>query len=104
MGDQGMTCLVYTYRSNGSTAWGGRACLEADVSKQLLEIWNKAKTKERDAMLWGDEVYPTRLSLGVAVRINRPVDRVSGRHVFQGQSQGLVVAPPGRYSEGPGCR
>ncbi|KAF7540990.1 hypothetical protein G7054_g986 [Neopestalotiopsis clavispora] len=24
--------------------------------KQLLEIWNKAKTKERDAMLWGDEV------------------------------------------------
>ncbi|KAK3378062.1 glutamate-cysteine ligase-domain-containing protein [Podospora didyma] len=24
--------------------------------KQLLEIWNKAKVKERDAMLWGDEV------------------------------------------------
>ncbi|KXH32970.1 glutamate-cysteine ligase, partial [Colletotrichum nymphaeae SA-01] len=24
--------------------------------KQLLEIWNKAKSKERDAMLWGDEV------------------------------------------------
>ncbi|ERT01725.1 glutamate--cysteine ligase catalytic subunit [Sporothrix schenckii 1099-18] len=24
--------------------------------KQLLEIWNKAKTKERDALLWGDEV------------------------------------------------
>jgi glutamate--cysteine ligase catalytic subunit len=24
--------------------------------KQLLEIWNKAKGKERDAMLWGDEV------------------------------------------------
>ncbi|KXX73924.1 Glutamate--cysteine ligase [Madurella mycetomatis] len=24
--------------------------------KQLLEIWNKAKNKERDAMLWGDEV------------------------------------------------
>ncbi|KAI2625075.1 GCS-domain-containing protein [Hypoxylon sp. NC1633] len=23
--------------------------------KQLLEIWNRAKTKERDAMLWGDE-------------------------------------------------
>ncbi|KJZ78733.1 Glutamate--cysteine ligase [Hirsutella minnesotensis 3608] len=23
---------------------------------QLLEIWNKAKSKERDAMLWGDEV------------------------------------------------
>ncbi|TKW49340.1 Glutamate--cysteine ligase, partial [Colletotrichum tanaceti] len=24
--------------------------------KQLLEIWNKAKSKERDALLWGDEV------------------------------------------------
>ncbi|KAI0377254.1 GCS-domain-containing protein [Hypomontagnella monticulosa] len=24
--------------------------------KQLLEIWNKAKRKERDAMLWGDEI------------------------------------------------
>ncbi|ROT41378.1 glutamate-cysteine ligase [Sodiomyces alkalinus F11] len=24
--------------------------------KQLLEIWNKAKGKERDAMLWGDEI------------------------------------------------
>ncbi|KAK4141301.1 glutamate-cysteine ligase-domain-containing protein [Dichotomopilus funicola] len=24
--------------------------------RQLLEIWNKAKGKERDAMLWGDEV------------------------------------------------
>ncbi|OAA72628.1 glutamate-cysteine ligase catalytic subunit [Akanthomyces lecanii RCEF 1005] len=24
--------------------------------KQLLEIWNKAKGKERDALLWGDEV------------------------------------------------
>ncbi|XDG04483.1 hypothetical protein ABKA04_004098 [Annulohypoxylon sp. FPYF3050] len=28
----------------------------ADPSQQLLEIWNKAKHKERDAMLWGDEV------------------------------------------------
>lgn len=26
--------------------------------QQLLEIWNKAKGKERDAMLWGDEVPP----------------------------------------------
>jgi hypothetical protein len=25
--------------------------------RQLLEIWNKAKTKERDALLWGDEVH-----------------------------------------------
>ncbi|KAJ1326540.1 glutamate--cysteine ligase catalytic subunit [Microdochium nivale] len=24
--------------------------------KQLLEIWNKAKHKERDALLWGDEI------------------------------------------------
>jgi hypothetical protein len=26
--------------------------------QQLLEIWNKAKGKERDALLWGDEVCP----------------------------------------------
>jgi glutamate--cysteine ligase catalytic subunit len=26
--------------------------------KQLLEIWTKAKGKERDALLWGDEVSP----------------------------------------------
>ena len=26
-------------------------------SKQLLEIWRKAKVKERDALLWGDEVW-----------------------------------------------
>ena len=25
--------------------------------KQLLTIWNKAKGKERDALLWGDEVH-----------------------------------------------
>jgi glutamate--cysteine ligase catalytic subunit len=24
--------------------------------QQLLAIWNKAKGKERDALLWGDEV------------------------------------------------
>lgn len=28
--------------------------------QQLLEIWNKAKYKERDAMLWGDEVIEPR--------------------------------------------
>ncbi|TQS31793.1 hypothetical protein Golomagni_07913, partial [Golovinomyces magnicellulatus] len=28
----------------------------AAALSQLLEIWNKAKGKERDAMLWGDEV------------------------------------------------
>lgn len=27
------------------------------LPQQLLEIWNKAKTKERDALLWGDEVH-----------------------------------------------
>lgn len=25
--------------------------------KQLLTIWGKAKGKERDALLWGDEVW-----------------------------------------------
>ncbi|KAL7820374.1 glutamate-cysteine ligase domain-containing protein [Trichoderma aethiopicum] len=34
-------------RANQVREWGIR---------QLLEIWNKAKGKERDAMLWGDEV------------------------------------------------
>ncbi|KAK4200664.1 putative glutamate--cysteine ligase [Triangularia verruculosa] len=34
-------------RAHHVRAWG---------IKQLLEIWNKAKVKERDAMLWGDEV------------------------------------------------
>ncbi len=29
-------------------------------AQQLLEIWNKAKGKERDALLWGDEVTLTR--------------------------------------------
>ena len=27
----------------------------SNLGQQLLEIWNKAKHKERDAMLWGDE-------------------------------------------------
>lgn len=27
-----------------------------DDEQQLLAIWNKAKGKERDALLWGDEV------------------------------------------------
>jgi glutamate--cysteine ligase catalytic subunit len=30
--------------------------LLSDTPQQLLEIWNKAKGKERDALLWGDEV------------------------------------------------
>lgn len=37
--------------------------------QQLLEIWNKAKGKERDIMLWGDEVWSwlSRLPHGVPV-------------------------------------
>jgi glutamate--cysteine ligase catalytic subunit len=31
-------------------------CLGLICEQQLLEIWEKAKGKERDAMLWGDEV------------------------------------------------
>jgi hypothetical protein len=30
--------------------------MNPSTAQQLLEIWNKAKGKERDAMLWGDEV------------------------------------------------
>lgn len=33
--------------------------------QQLLEIWNKAKGKERDALLWGDEVTRPRFNLAV---------------------------------------
>lgn len=33
--------------ANQVRAWG---------IEQLLTIWNKAKGKERDALLWGDEV------------------------------------------------
>lgn len=29
---------------------------ELTVCQQLLAIWNRAKGKERDALLWGDEV------------------------------------------------
>ena len=29
------------------------------MPQQLLEIWRKAKGKERDALLWGDEVCRT---------------------------------------------
>lgn len=33
-----------------------------DYKQQLLEIWRNAKGKERDALLWGDEVRKTCLS------------------------------------------
>lgn len=47
MGNQGefTSCELLTKRGQRLTR-----------PKQLLEIWNKAKTKERDALLWGDEV------------------------------------------------
>lgn len=28
-----------------------------NFQQQLLAIWNRAKGKERDALLWGDEVW-----------------------------------------------
>ncbi len=34
------------------------------LSKQLLTIWRKAKGKERDALLWGDEVQSFRPNIG----------------------------------------
>ena len=38
-------------------AYGDSRCRGTNrLQQQLLEIWNKAKTKERDALLWGDEV------------------------------------------------
>ena len=30
-----------------------------DTTKQLLTIWRNARGKERDALLWGDEVWLT---------------------------------------------
>ncbi|KAK5658543.1 hypothetical protein OQA88_1935 [Cercophora sp. LCS_1] len=40
----------------GGTRQHGWDAYSIDRLQQLLEIWNKAKGKERDAMLWGDEV------------------------------------------------
>lgn len=34
--------------------------IAADGSQQLLATWNRAKGKERDALLWGDEVCAIR--------------------------------------------
>jgi hypothetical protein len=47
-------------------SWGIEVCLEYPVERhdssralqQLLAIWRDYKGKERDALLWGDEVHP----------------------------------------------
>lgn len=47
--------------------------------QQLLAIWNKAKGKERDALLWGDEVRDTcDINENICSNI---LDRVSGRQL-----------------------
>lgn len=35
---------------------GNRLILGLNELQQLLTIWGKARVKERDALLWGDEV------------------------------------------------
>jgi hypothetical protein len=37
-------------------------CSNVDL-QQLLAIWRNAKGKERDALLWGDEVRLTQVSM-----------------------------------------
>ena len=50
MGYQGSRRQQHLFCAQGAVA-------KAETTwQQLLEIWNKAKGKERDAMLWGDEV------------------------------------------------
>ena len=64
-----------------------RAVIDQYVSQQLLEIWNKAKGKERDIMLWGDEVLllpPTAVCLVQPSNILSFIGRVLGCDLFQG--------------------
>jgi hypothetical protein len=51
------------------------------VVQQLLAIWNRAKGKERDAMLWGDEVC-TPLMYASGSRSHSTVISVFVLHVF----------------------
>lgn len=60
MGYQGMNCLRIPQKTARRPS-GGRPVRKLTRTKQLLEIWNKAKNKERDALLWGDEVRPVHL-------------------------------------------
>jgi glutamate--cysteine ligase catalytic subunit len=46
--------------------------------KQLLAIWNKAKGKERDALLWGDEVGFVRT---LESEMLTGTDRIFGRDI-----------------------
>lgn len=49
--------------------------------QQLLAIWNKAKGKEKDALLWGDEV---RVSSGKERQLLNLPGRVSGGKLQKG--------------------
>lgn len=53
-----------------------------------MEIWNKAKGKERDALLWGDEVIPTFLILDICLRFGLAG---ANHHLFLSQVEYLVV-------------
>lgn len=39
--------------------------LRLNEKQQLLAVWNRAKGKERDALLWGDEVRDSNVLLYV---------------------------------------
>ncbi|KAH6697145.1 glutamate-cysteine ligase [Plectosphaerella plurivora] len=79
--------------------------------KQLLEIWNKAKGKERDALLWGDEVEylvvtytkddpKVRLSLRQA----EILDALAHSPELAKETNGTVVTPDGEAaSDEPVC-
>ena len=48
---------VYRYAfKNGRKAGCTKTYIDSGLIQQLLAIWNRAKGKERDALLWGDEV------------------------------------------------
>ena len=38
-----------------------------DADQQLLAIWRRAKGKERDALLWGDEVSTCQIASGTSL-------------------------------------
>lgn len=58
----------------GYRGWSGRQenvdRLKIDNQRQqLLAIWNRAKGKERDALLWGDEVILLDAFLRIYVKL-----------------------------------
>lgn len=62
--------------------------------QQLLEIWNKAKGKERDAMLWGDEVTlpASHANFPALVRANSPAGGILGCGIHKGRPKGIALS------------